>query len=394
MDALLLADPLDRRPALPGGGAVGRGRLLDLLVHGVGDLVEAVLDGRDEVPRDVGAGQLAVELGAVVVVRADEVVAEHGARYQSGDGGVEAGRGDQEVLAGAVGAHARAGVGEDRDLRVEAGEPGQGVGQLAGDGALAGPAVHEDHVRRLVVRGQPAQRVGVDAPAAHDGDRVVRQLRAVPVTGPAPHEDTHRGAGPRQRHQHGPWRALGEDQLGDGADRPRDPRDRPGEGVPVQLLVLLGRLVLDRQGLGVVGPATLDGLLALLHGRLQPHGGEVLEQPADVVRLVRGEVGATQGRGQHRGLLPVGGAGYGGVGGDDGEGHPGRGGGELGEEAAGGVQGRGVGGAVDDGEDGVEAAARDVVGVPLAGPVGRVVVGGEGQAGADGVAGVVHGEHR
>ncbi|CAM5461029.1 hypothetical protein SDIAM26S_04359 [Streptomyces diastaticus subsp. diastaticus] len=143
-----------------------------------------------------------------------------------------------------------------------------------------------------------------------------------------------------------------------------------------------------------MGTAALDGLLTLLDGGLQPHGGEVLEQPPDVVGLVRGEVGATQGRGQHGGLLPVGGAGCGRVGGDDGEGHPGRGGAEPGEQAVGGVEGRGVGGAVDDGEDGVEAATRDVVRVPLAGPVGRVVVGREGEAGADGVAGVVHGEHR
>ena len=68
-------------------------------------------------------------------------------------------------------------------------------------------------------------------------------------------------------------------------------------------------------------------------------------------------------------------------------------GGQLGQQAVGGVQLGGVGGGVDDGDDRVEAVARDVVRVPLAGAVGRVVVRGEDEAGADRVPGVVHGEH-
>lgn len=156
-------------------------------------------------------------------------------------------------------------------------------------------------------------------------------------------------------------------------------------------LVLLAGLVLDGQGFGVVGAAALDGLLAFLGGRLQGDVREVLEQPADLFRGVRGEGGAAQGLGQHRG--PFGqGEGAGDVRGDDGEQDVRGLRGELGEESVGGVQGGGVGDGVDDGDDGVEAGACDVVGVALAGAVGGVVVGGEDEAGAYGVAGVVDGE--
>lgn len=130
------------------------------------------------------------------VVRADEVGAEHGAGYQAGDRGVEAGGGDEEVLAGAVRADAGAGIGEHRDLRVEAGDAVRArlelldrLGEFAGDGALAGPAVDEHDVRGVVVGGEPAQRVGVDAAAADDGDGVVREVEAVPGLRPAAHED-------------------------------------------------------------------------------------------------------------------------------------------------------------------------------------------------------------
>lgn len=138
--------------------------------------------------------EFAVELRAVEVVGADQIGAQHRTRYQAGDGGVEAGGGDEEVLAGAVGADAAAGVGENRDLGVEPFELLQRIGQFAGDRALAGPAVDEHDIGRVVVLLQPAQGVGVDAAAADDGDGVVGQVQAVPVLRPTAHQHADGGA--------------------------------------------------------------------------------------------------------------------------------------------------------------------------------------------------------
>lgn len=67
-------------------------------------------------------------------------------------------------------------------------------------------------------------------------------------------------------------------------------------------------------------------------------------------------------------------------------------GGELRQQAVGGVEFRGVGGGVDGEHHGVETGARDVVRVPVAGPVGRVVMCREDQPGPYRIARVVHGE--
>src|SRR5690606_37041406 len=70
-DAVLLADALHGAPARPGGGAVG-GEQRGGVGGGLpGDVVEVGSDGVEEVRGDVGAGQLAVELGAVEVVGPD-----------------------------------------------------------------------------------------------------------------------------------------------------------------------------------------------------------------------------------------------------------------------------------------------------------------------------------
>lgn len=231
----------------------------------------------------------------------------------------------------------------------------------------------------------------------------MRQVQAVPVLGPATHQHADRGPGAGERDEHGAGAAFGEDRLGDGADRAGDARGGGLQGGREQGLVLGARLVLDGQRLRVVRAAALDGLLALLGGRFQLGVREVLEQPADVLWRVTGEVGASEGLGQHGGLLPFGGgcggAGYAGGGGrgrdvrgEDGEEDVAGVLGEPGQQSVGGVQFGGVRGGVDDGDHRVEAGARDVVRVPVAGAVGRVVVGREDEAGAYRVAGVVDGQ--
>ena len=292
MDAVLLADALDGGPALPGGGAVGGDEFLDRRVHGVGGLGEAGGDGVQEGGGDVRPGQFAVELRAVEVVRADQVGAQHGAGDQAGDGGVEAGGGDEVVLPGAVGPYAGARVGEDGDLGVEPGdafrllELRDRLGQFAGDGALAGPAVDEHHVPGVVVGGQPAQRVGVDAPAAHDRHRVVRQVQAVPELRPAPHQHSDGRTGAGQGDQYRAGRPLGEDGFRHDADGVGEPAGGLLERRVEQRLVLLVGLVLHRQRLRVVRAAALDRLLAFLGRRLERDVREVLQQPADLVGRV------------------------------------------------------------------------------------------------------------
>ncbi|KND30046.1 hypothetical protein IQ63_30350 [Streptomyces acidiscabies] len=214
----------------------------------------------------------------------------------------------------------------------------------------------------------------------------MRQVEAVPVLGPAAHQDADGGAGSGQRDQYRVRRALREDRLRNHADRLREAGRRFRQRGLEQRLVLLGRLVLDRQGLRVVGSAALHRLLAFLRRRLQGDVREVLEEPADLVRGVRGEGGASEGGLQHGPSRQVGG--------DHGEDHLRGVSGELGQQAVGGVELGGVRGGVDDHEDGVEVGAGDVVDVPVAWAVRRVVVGGEGQAGSYRVSGVVHGQDR
>ncbi|CAM5720244.1 hypothetical protein SBADM41S_12320 [Streptomyces badius] len=173
---------------------------------------------------------------------------------------------------------------------------------------------------------------------------------------------------------------------------PRPAPPGPPRGGPAALvgqrLVLGARLVLHGQRLRVVRAAALDGLLSLLGGGFQLGVREVLEQPADVLGRVTGEVGASEGLGQHGGLLD----GCGGVRGDDREENLAGVGRKLGQQPFGGVEFGGVGGGVDDGDHRVEAGAGHVVRVPVAGAVRRGVVGREDEAGAYRVTGVVDGE--
>ncbi|CAM5718615.1 hypothetical protein STENM223S_04380 [Streptomyces tendae] len=222
----------------------------------------------------------------------------------------------------------------------------------------------------------------------------MRQVEAVAVLCPAAHQDAHGGSGAGEEHEHGTGLYRSARTVSVTTPTACARRGSRGvQGVLEEPLVLLARLVLHGQRLGVVGAAALDGLLALLGRRLQRHVREVLEQPADLLGVLEEKAGPREGLGQH------GGGPFGGVLGDGG--HVRRYDreedvrgvfGEPGEQAAGGVQRGGVGGRVDDGDDGVEAGGGDVVGVALAGAVGGVVVGREGEAGADGVPGVVDGE--
>ncbi len=205
------------------------------------------------------------------------------------------------------------------------------------------------------------------------------------VLGPAAHQHAYGGACAGERDEYGVRGAFGEDQFGDRAHRQGEAVGGLVQGGVEQLLVLLARLVLHRQRLRVVGSAALDGLLALLGRRLQGHVREVLEQPADLFRGVRGEGGAAEGVGEHGGP-------FGDVRGDHREDYVRGVFGEPRQQAVRGVQFGGVCGVVDHGDDRVETGAGDVVGVAVARAVRGGVVGGEGEAASYRVPGVVHGE--
>lgn len=111
--------------------------------------------------------------------------------------------------------------------------------------------------------------------------------------------------------------------------------------------------------------AALYGLFALLGRGLEIDLGQILEEPADLVRGVGGEGGAAEGLGQHG--RPFGGLGYFGsfrcfrcsgyVARYDGQDDVRDVRGELGQQAVGSVQLGRVGGGVHNSDDGVETGA-------------------------------------
>ena len=243
-------------------------------------------------------------LGAVEAAGAQVGVVEDGAGDQPGHRGVEAGRGDEEVVAGAEDLDAAAGVGQHGQAGVEPLPRRQaalgrvavdGRPQLAHDRALAGPAVDEDDPAGAVPGVQVVERDRVDAPAPHDAHGVVRQVEAVAQGRPAAQQDADRGARPGQRGEHEVLAALGEQQLGDHAGGAGDPRGRGLQRPVEQPLVARVGLVLHRQRLRVVGGAGLDGRLAGGGRGLERDVRQVLEQPAHVL----GGVGAERRAAQH-----------------------------------------------------------------------------------------------
>ncbi len=139
--------------------------------------------------------------------------------------------------------HAATGIGEHREVVDEddAGCPcvlGQRGGQLAGDGALARPPVHEDDVGRIVVRAEVPQRDLVDAAAADDGQRVVGGLDAVGLHEPPADEDPDRRPGAREGRERQVRSALRQQDLADDADSDRDAARCVGDGDVEETLVL------------------------------------------------------------------------------------------------------------------------------------------------------------
>ena len=111
---------------------------------------------------------------------------------QAGDGGVQAGRGDQIVLAGAEHGHAVAGVRKHGEVRRETHPVTrrklvQRAAQLARNGSLARPTVDKQHARRIKMSAKVAQCRLVKAHAADDAHGEMGQVKAVDLPGPASH---------------------------------------------------------------------------------------------------------------------------------------------------------------------------------------------------------------
>jgi hypothetical protein len=150
-------------------------------------------------------------------------------------------------------------------------------------------------MRRNIVEGGR-----IDTAVPDDRDGVVGQRRSGNLARPPPHQHAHRGPGARQRYEGDVPAPFGQDQFGHGPHRPGKSDGTVLQDLLEQLAVLGVRLILDRQGFGVVGVTRLDTPFPLGHVRLEVHVGEVFEEPRHLFGGVRPECGSGQRAGSGR----------------------------------------------------------------------------------------------
>ena len=187
------------------------------------------------------------------------------------------------------------GIGEDGKPRAHAAKLRHILGQLACDRPLARPAIDELHILALMTREDVRHGVLVDAPAADDGDRVVRDVRVETLLDIVLEQDADGRSRASERDERGIRALFCKDPLGEARRRARRDLGIARERVEVSLQVLLRRLVFERQHFRIM-LARLDELLPLRRRQRLDLSCDVLQEDRHVVLAVCAE---------HRPLLPL-----------------------------------------------------------------------------------------
>ena len=225
---------------------------------------------------------------------ADQIITQHRAAQKPRHRRVQARTRDEEVLVRAALLCHIGGIGQDGKPRAHAAKLCRIVCELARDRALSRPAVDELQSLGRVTREDVRHGVLVDAPAANDGNRVVRDVRAKAPLDIALEQNADGRARAGERDERGGLALLLVNLLGETRRRTGCDLGVARERIEIRLQVLFRRLVFQGQHLRVM-PARLNELFPLCRRQRVELSRDVFQKDRHVVLLVCTE---------HRPLLP------------------------------------------------------------------------------------------